>query len=323
MAGQIIVNPPSGGGTFSGSVSTNQIAYGSAANTLASSAYLLANSAGHTAQGNASGLNGGTLWGGTSYIVSDNEETVTVDDSADGYYAGLFQGINIDFPGNSTATVYGTYTFASTASGSSHDLSWLQANEGFATHKGSGAVTNVTAYAAHAFNEGAGTVDTATLFWGFGQGGATGITTLYGVFFDSLGGTATSAYSFWSDETGVYRIKSDNTYNAVYQAIPALYNPQFTKYTPGAANYERCIPGCQWESNVAVITNEAGGTGTMRQLSLGKAGVPTMVIGTEQSDPAAPSANNGIIYFKDNGAGKTQACARFNTGAVQCFATEP
>lgn len=45
--------------------------------------------------------------------------------------------------------------------------------------------------------------------------------------------------------------------------------------------------------------------------------------GTEISDPTAPSANKGRLYFKDNGAGKTQLVARFPTGAVQVIATEP
>lgn len=46
--------------------------------------------------------------------------------------------------------------------------------------------------------------------------------------------------------------------------------------------------------------------------------------GTEKaSDPSAPAANTGILYFKDNGAGKTQLCVRFATGAVQVIATQP
>ena len=48
-----------------------------------------------------------------------------------------------------------------------------------------------------------------------------------------------------------------------------------------------------------------------------------VVTGGEISDPSAAATNEGKIYFKDNGAGKTQACVRFNSGAVQCFATEP
>jgi len=45
--------------------------------------------------------------------------------------------------------------------------------------------------------------------------------------------------------------------------------------------------------------------------------------GTEISDPSAPSANQGRLYFRDNGAGKTQLCVRFNTGAIQVLATQP
>lgn len=43
----------------------------------------------------------------------------------------------------------------------------------------------------------------------------------------------------------------------------------------------------------------------------------------EQADPAAPPANSGILYVKDNGAAKSQLVARFPTGAVQVIATEP
>lgn len=45
--------------------------------------------------------------------------------------------------------------------------------------------------------------------------------------------------------------------------------------------------------------------------------------GLEIADPAAPSANRGRLYFRDNGSSKTQLCVRFPTGAVQVIATEP
>lgn len=46
--------------------------------------------------------------------------------------------------------------------------------------------------------------------------------------------------------------------------------------------------------------------------------------GTEQgADPSAPAEGGFKLYAKDNGSGKTTLCARFATGAVQCFATEP
>lgn len=41
------------------------------------------------------------------------------------------------------------------------------------------------------------------------------------------------------------------------------------------------------------------------------------------NEPAAPSANRGRLYFRDNGSGKTQLVVRFPTGAVQVIATEP
>lgn len=43
----------------------------------------------------------------------------------------------------------------------------------------------------------------------------------------------------------------------------------------------------------------------------------------EQADPAAPSSNQGLLYVRDNGSGKSQLCVRFATGAVQTIATEP
>ena len=45
--------------------------------------------------------------------------------------------------------------------------------------------------------------------------------------------------------------------------------------------------------------------------------------GSEIADPAAPAADKGRLYFKDNGAAKTQLVVRFPTGAVQVIATEP
>lgn len=43
----------------------------------------------------------------------------------------------------------------------------------------------------------------------------------------------------------------------------------------------------------------------------------------EVTAPAAPAANGARLYAKDNGAGKTQLCAIFSSGAEQCFATQP
>jgi len=43
----------------------------------------------------------------------------------------------------------------------------------------------------------------------------------------------------------------------------------------------------------------------------------------ERTNPGAPSANGVYVWTQDDGGGKTQIVARFNTGAVQVIATEP
>lgn len=55
----------------------------------------------------------------------------------------------------------------------------------------------------------------------------------------------------------------------------------------------------------------------------GNASIPGYVQGHEIADPVAPAANTGRMYFRDNGAGKTQLVVRFPTGAIQVIATEP
>lgn len=57
--------------------------------------------------------------------------------------------------------------------------------------------------------------------------------------------------------------------------------------------------------------------------NLGITADATLEMTERASDAAAPPANTAVIYAKDNGGGKTELCARFNTGAVQCFAVQP
>lgn len=134
-----------------------------------------------------------------------------------------------------------------------------------------------------------------------------------------------------------------------------LYNT-FTN----SSNHERAF--MRWASNVFEIGTERAGTGAARNMRiisgfstsiwgsfltlateggvvcgtivtstsgifriLDSAGTAGMVYETLEmaADPAAPAANAGRMYFRDNGGGKTQLCVRFNTGAVQVLATEP
>jgi hypothetical protein len=211
---------------------------------------------------------------------------------------------------NSTGGTHG-YGFATYFQGS-HNIN----TNGFGTyHPG-----NITAYVAGqssgsmdylineylaSFTFGNGPINTSADLWIEDPTSAccsmSNVTNRYAEYIGSQAGSATNPYDLWIDEAGVFRIKSDNTFNSVYQAIPALYNPQFTKYTPGATNYERLILG-QWESNVATITPQAGGTGTLRALQLGDASVvvKTGKAGTVSSLPTCnAAAQNGRGFVTD------------------------
>lgn len=74
--------------------------------------------------------------------------------------------------------------------------------------------------------------------------------------------------------------------------------------------------------NSAFMTVQDDGD-TFLSLSKGGTGVSYLQMNESSSDPTAPSINNVKVFTRDNGAGKTQLCARFNTGAVQVIATQP
>jgi hypothetical protein len=77
--------------------------------------------------------------------------------------------------------------------------------------------------------------------------------------------------------------------------------------------------GLQFAEAGMVAVNDGAGTASADLRDLKVRGL----YGDEQSDPAAPAANSGVLYFRDNGSGKTQLVVRFPTGAVQVIATEP
>lgn len=249
------------------------------------------------------------------------------------YYAGFFTSY-YDEPQNllemigsasystwnspgSVNVLYGSYNTVDVADGSVNQAWGTQGT--VAVYPGAAVVNSYSVEARTDFTGG-----TLTHGYGFNAkvvGAAATVTDYTHFWGNAVGGKATSAYSFWSDEQGVYRIRSDNTFNSVYQAIPALYNPQFTKYTPGAANYERCIPGCQWESNVAVITTEKGGTGTLRGLRLGDAGVVVSTFTAGLYTPAATSisstsANSCGTTSPTLSSGSTNTAGKFTVGTV-------
>lgn len=133
-------------------------------------------------------------------------------------------------------------------------------------------------------------------FWYYAPDGVADVRTAF--YSDDLSGMATNAYYGWDDSRGVRRRKEDNTFNSVGQSIEALYNPQFTKYTPGATDFERGVLG-QWESNVFVITTEKGGTGTLRAMRIGDTGVDTAFGGVIQ--PTGYKSSDGSAGVTSGG----------------------
>jgi hypothetical protein len=90
--------------------------------------------------------------------------------------------------------------------------------------------------------------------------------------------------------------------------------------TGGSTGGGFLIAGNEFESVTAPVPSDAG---MVRVIILGNQGTEGFMELRESGDFTAPSANGARIYCKDNGAGKTQIVARFNTGAVQVLATEP
>lgn len=114
------------------------------------------------------------------------------------------------------------------------------------------------------------------------KGGTATVTTHYGAYVANQVGVGTNNYYFWADSRGVYRIRDDALDGAGNeQAIPALYNPRFTKYVAGAADYERGVQ--QWVANVYQMGAEVGGTGTNRAVA---------IIGSSLAIPAASGTWN-------------------------------
>lgn len=124
---------------------------------------------------------------------------------------------------------------------------------------------------------------------------------------ETLESHVTNSYDFWADERGVFRIKADALDGATrVQAIAALYNPRVTKYTPGAANFERGVFG-QWVNNVYQIGTEAGGTGTLRNIAF---------IGGDFEMQGVLTATGGY-KSADGTTGFTGTCAAATTATVK------
>jgi len=186
--------------------------------------------------------------------------------------------------------------------------------------RGTGTVTAANAidvYMANNVGSIAGSVTGLNIYIDFTATPATDIFAIY--ISGTIAGSATNPYYEWFDSRGVRRVKEDATFNAVGQAIEALYNPQFTKYTPGTPNYERVILG-EWNGNVAEIGDYAGGTGTVRDLRLMG---PTIHVGSASNIAnttfAGAGVNDGVFNGTYTGSTHTYCAVIDATGTPDTF----
>ncbi len=184
------------------------------------------------------------------------------------------------------------------------DQAQLEGVHGQIVHRSSGSIGAL--YAAGVYgvvgNEGSGTIVNGVGVYGYCAGGGS-ITNCYAFYAPDQAGVATNPYYMWADSRGVYRIKEDSTFDSVGQAIAAVYNPQFAKYSPGATDFERLVEG-RWNGNVAEIGTEKGGSGTLRDLRLIGAHVQT----------AAPVILNGNVVNPFEQAKNTQSATAPGAG---------
>jgi hypothetical protein len=213
--------------------------------------------------------------GDTSFAVVGDLDLDGTKNFGDGSTAGEFS-ININGTGNYGKT-YGVQSFIQQYAGTSTALNAVWGWIGLY----GGAITNATTFYAAA-----------------PTGGGVTPTNLFQYWSDSIAGVATNPYYSWFDSQGVRRVKEDSTFNGVGQAIEALYNPQFTKYTPGAANYERLVLG-EWNSNVAEIGTENGGTGSSRALAFITASTTRMTIGSTGNVGIGTSTPSSVLQVVD------------------------
>lgn len=116
-------------------------------------------------------------------------------------------------------------------------------------------------------------------------------------------------------------------------ANPSLYQMFNTDWTADQTNFELFSFG--FNNNVATFLSQKGGTGTLRDMQFANANGSFRLVAAgymsltqfiemvEIAAPAAGAANSARLFTRDNGAGKTQLCVIFNTGAIQVIATQP
>jgi hypothetical protein len=263
-----------------------------------------------------------------------SEADPLTDATSDGYYGLVVSSRSKSGGTTNPNRLFGTYTanYHQGSAALSQQVGVYSDTENY----GGGSIGDSTNFLAFSYN--GNTITNQYQFWGYPSSNDGTITNFYGVsmgapsgsgtvsnayiyWADDLSGRATNPYYFWADSRGVFRIKEDTSFNSVGQAIATLYNPQFAKYTAGAADFERSVLS-RWNSNVIEIGAEAGGTGTLRSLRLLGSSIQTsapLTAGNFKRGSGSPEgAVTGVVgdlYTRtDGGVGTTLYVKESGTG---------
>jgi hypothetical protein len=127
-------------------------------------------------------------------------------------------------------------------------------------------------------------------------------------------GPFTPAVSGWHPTTAVF-VGSAGGLPVILGGVSGENNWRVRIHNNGAVQFGSgtAAPDAQvWRQGTEVLRfdNPTGATGLGLEL-------------VKMTAPAAPGANMGRLFIRDNGAGKMQLCVRFPTGAIQVISTEP
>lgn len=172
-----------------------------------------------------------------------------------------------------------------------------------------------------------------------GNSGGTNTTPLYGIYASAAGGhNGTTplqvAGKFISTNLGgggLGIITEARGIEIIIDGAPSLTNYGTTKGI--ALQGWTAASGGTWETSYGIYADTSIDRGATKYFIYSLSNSPSLFTGemilgskltmTEQTAPAAPAANGGVLYLEDNGSGKTRLMVRFATGASQQIAIEP
>ncbi len=224
-----------------------------------------------------------------------------VDAAGSGHAAGIYGAAGTVYLGGprSAGNLYGVYSTVDIWGSGDVDKVYGVAAV-FQSDSTNHVTGDVYLYAAIHRMYGAGITNRIYAFWEKAPDLSGTVNEKYGVWLPDYAGISPLSYYSWFDSRGVLRVREDNDVDPGFpQAVQALYNPRFAKYTAGAVNHERIILG-QWRDDVAEIGTENGGTGEALPLALIVGGTQKVLV-DDAGDLEVLGVDQGIILKSASG----------------------